>query len=881
MTYAIKKYKNFIKIQIFFFPIFFVIFINAIQKYSNIYNYFDSKLFLISAILYFITSLLALNLSIKFYKNKSIIFSIYYFILFIIFFLFFFININNLHFKYTYFSEKHNIYYSFYIFLCFFAGFSIFIFNKKTRQNYLASIKILCPDWYLMLYFIHVLMSFISIYIISFTAFLNYQFYFSFDKYFELFPCIGFFIFILRNNTFRRLDNQITYKNIKKYILKIIIIFLISIIAFNTIFYKISSFLFPYKLNLEGFKLAKENKHRQAVLCLKKACMINPDYSTAHYNLASSLMALNNNKEALLHFNEALNINPDYAGCHNNIGQIYEQEGEIDKAVKHYSEAIYIFPNFFTARYNLAHALFKQKKLNESLKEYSNLIKIDPNNINALNYYNIVLKHIKLDQFIEKLKKEINDKPLDKYLYEKLAAFYIQKDEFENAINAFKKSLLIKPANYIVHEKIGNTYFKIKNFKSCFNHLSKALELNPKYEKAKKSMKYAKKYYKAHLDAIKFEKELKNNPDDITLNLRLSSALYSTKKYLNALTYLNKALEKDPRIYFALYYKGKILLSIKNYNKAIIAFTDAVKYHPQKTKLHKYIGDTFFKLNEHSKAIAHYIKYVKENNGDSNFYNSLATAYFKIKDIDNSIKYYNKALELKPDDALIHNNIGIVYFHKGDIEKSIMHYKTGLKYAPYNPEIHNNLGSALFQQSNIDDALLHLKTALNLKPDYKEAKENFLTLKKYQKKSIENQIIEIKENIKNDPENFQNYNNLGKLYLKNEDINKAVEAFEKCLSLNSDFFDALLNLAKSYTQQKDYFKAIEQYNKMLQIKKESAGSIYYNIACLYSLQNDVQNSLLFLNKSISKGLNIEYIKNDEDLKNIRHTDQYNALVSGK
>jgi hypothetical protein len=58
--------------------------------------------------------------------------------------------------------------------------------------------------------------------------------------------------------------------------------------------------------------------------------------------------------------------------------------------------------------------------------------------------------------------------------------------------------------------------------------------------------------------------------------------------------------------------------------------------------------------------------------------------------------------------------------------------------------------------------------------------------------------------------------------------------------------------------------------------------VSYNIACVWALQYQIEDSLKWLKKSVSKGFdNWNYIKNDKDLENIRDTSYFTALIEGK
>ena len=53
---------------------------------------------------------------------------------------------------------------------------------------------------------------------------------------------------------------------------------------------------------------------------------------------------------------------------------------------------------------------------------------------------------------------------------------------------------------------------------------------------------------------------------------------------------------------------------------------------------------------------------------------------------------------------------------------------------------------------------------------------------------------------------------------------------------------------------------------------------YYNLACLYSLMNKPDEANIYLKKAIDGGYAKKYAIADEDLDNIRNTDDYKSTI---
>jgi predicted Zn-dependent protease len=80
------------------------------------------------------------------------------------------------------------------------------------------------------------------------------------------------------------------------------------------------------------------------------------------------------------------------------------------------------------------------------------------------------------------------------------------------------------------------------------------------------------------------------------------------------------------------------------------------------------------------------------------------------------------------------------------------------------------------------------------------------------------------QQLKNDPNSYEAYNNIGLVYLENEDYSSAVTSFQKALNLNPYYPKARFNLALTFVKSKKYDQAILEYEKYLELEPDSINS---------------------------------------------------------
>jgi len=99
------------------------------------------------------------------------------------------------------------------------------------------------------------------------------------------------------------------------------------------------------------------------------------------------------------------------------------------------------------------------------------------------------------------------------------------------------------------------------------------------------------------------------------------------------------------------------------------------------------------------------------------------------------------------------------------------------------------------------------------------------------------------------PSSPANHNNLGDLYFRKKDYQKAIDEFEKAILLKPDYGDVYHNLGNVYKELGDFDKALVVYEKSLTINPNIWPS-YQNIAFIYFLDKKYDLALENLEKAI-------------------------------
>lgn len=118
--------------------------------------------------------------------------------------------------------------------------------------------------------------------------------------------------------------------------------------------------------------------------------------------------------------------------------------------------------------------------------------------------------------------------------------------------------------------------------------------------------------------------------------------------------------------------------------------------------------------------------------------------------------------------------------------------------------------------------------------------------------------------------------------IKEKDKNCVMEFeinfYEKLLEEQPNFKECMKVLAELYTKIGMYKNGLELDKKLSQLLPSDA-TVFYNLACSYSLIGDVDNSFNSIKKAVELGFNdFDYMRQDADLMNLKKDKRFDNFL---
>ena len=109
---------------------------------------------------------------------------------------------------------------------------------------------------------------------------------------------------------------------------------------------------------------------------------------------------------------------------------------------------------------------------------------------------------------------------------------------------------------------------------------------------------------------------------------------------------------------------------------------------------------------------------------------------------------------------------------------------------------------------------------------------------------------------------------------KEENLDFEIQFIESVVKNRPHFVEALVALGDLYTKRGFYEKGLSIDEKLANLRPDDS-MILYNLACSYSLLNDIDKALEAIKKAIERGYNdFDYLQYDNDLENLRQDNRF-------
>ena len=345
-----------------------------------------------------------------------------------------------------------------------------------------------------------------------------------------------------------------------------------------------------------------------------------------------------------------------------------------------------------------------------------------------------------------------------------------------------------------------------------------------------------------------YKKKLEENPKDADTIANLGAILQKQGKLEDALSYYQKAESIDPSNINTRLNVGTLYQQKGDYKTAVVAYDSVLILYPDNVQANLYKAQSLAALGD-NKAAQTYFKKVLSIEPDNEIalnemFSSAKASMTPLQYVDYVKKNANSSAA-----AEILYSYALDLHRQNKLEDAISVYSEITK-ASNNPEVFVNLAIAQGQMKNYDGALTTLSSAKSKFPNNSQIKD---AIKNLQNENIASKFDKAAE------------------YFNNKDYENAIREYAK---IQPPTADSMLGIASAYQNLENRAKAIEYYQKALSLKPTDSDIAYY-IGVLYAEDENNTAAEEYLKKSLA--LNKNNQKASDYLKSLQQQNNANML----
>lgn len=628
----------------------------------------------------------------------------------------------------------------------------------------------------------------------------------------------------------------------------------------NKLYYRFEKFNESLRSSREMLKISKKKDH---LFYISEACN---NIGKVHMRLYEYEMAMKYYKKALINYT-SLQYSEGIINIYNSIGLIYFEKGNYNKSIYFYMKALRIINKIIRkelisstktkisksiALNNIAGVYNDQGNLELCLKNYEESFSI------AEDIGNIMGMATALDN---------------------LGSVFHQNGHTQKAMECYSKA-----------NNIFKVIYDVRGIITCTNKIGKLY-----YDQG--NLKKAKRIWIDNLGLAKMNDVI---PSIINTSNNLANLFFKEGNNDDAMILLEQSLElsrkldKSQSITY-LINLGVIHASNGNYNFALEMveeafqistelnhFKDIASCYNKKGIIYDLKGDSQTAITQYRKSLE-----IVQDNGyieiEANCLNQIGVILAKEKDFDEAFNFFIKALEIAQKINNIHflapinENLGNLFYVKKDYRPASFYLNdafnfyqklnfvekqekclriiisTTIKLRSYN--------EALLKYNNLIEILCKLKKHSEIGKTYIEKAKIFNKLERFKLAILYfKKVLRFTEWINAETE-ADTYNNLGSIYLKLNNINKAIISLEdaikryKILKKFSILGMCLNTLGLIYLKRRNFNKAFEYINESLKVNIEinnhlEITSNYKLLGDMYLIKGEKENAENYYTKSL-------------------------------
>ena len=478
---------------------------------------------------------------------------------------------------------------------------------------------------------------------------------------------------------------------------------------------------------LEASRLKMKDDYSAAFDLLQHCLTINPNASSALYEISQYYMYLKQVPQGQAALEKAVENDPDNYWYSQGLVSLYQQQNELDKAAALLEKMVARFPSKQDPLFSLLDIYSRQEKYNDVISTLNRLEKrLGKNEQLSMEKFRIYLQMKDDKKAFQEIESLVQEYPMDMRYQVILGDVYLQNGKKQEAYDAYQKVLAVEPDNPMALFSMAS-YYEQTGQKELYQQQLDTLLLNKKVTSDTKISVMRQVIAENEQSSVKdstqvialFDRMMKQDMDDPQIPMLYSQYLLSKNMEQEAVPVLEQVVDLDPTNKAARLMLVSAAVKKEDYKQIIKVCEPGIEATPDALELYYYLAIAYHQAEQGDSVLSVCNRALEHITPDtrkevvSDFYSIMGDIYHTKKQMTEAYAAYDSALVYNPSNIGALNNYAYyLSVERRDLDKAEeMSYKT-VKSEPKNSTYLDTYAWILFEKGNYAEARLYIDDAI-------------------------------------------------------------------------------------------------------------------------------------------------------------------------
>ena len=478
---------------------------------------------------------------------------------------------------------------------------------------------------------------------------------------------------------------------------------------------------------LEAMRMKGKNEYDAAFGLLQHCLDINPNASSALYEISQYYMFLRQVPQGQAALEQAVAFAPDNFWYSQGLVSLYQQQNELDKAVTLLEKMVTRFPSKQEPLFSLLDIYSRQEKYNDVISTLNRLEKrLGKNEQLSMEKFRIYLQMKDDKKAFQEIESLVQEYPMDMRYQVILGDVYLQNGKKQEAYDAYQKVLAVEPDNPMALFSMAS-YYEQTGQKELYQQQLDTLLLNKKVTSDTKISVMRQVIVENEQSSAKdstqvialFDRMMKQDIDDPQIPMLYSQYLLSKNMEQEAVPVLEQVVDLDPTNKAARLMLVNAAVKKEDYKQIIKVCEPGIEATPDALALYYYLAIAYHQAEQTDSVLSVCSRALEHVTADtrkeviSDFYSIMGDIYHTKKQMTEAYAAYDSALVYNPSNIGALNNYAYyLSVERRDLDKAEeMSYKT-VKAEPNNSTYLDTYAWILFEKGNYAEARIYIDNAM-------------------------------------------------------------------------------------------------------------------------------------------------------------------------